>query len=125
MTGRYFVGPADVEPYSPANHVGTFNHRLIGPDTVGSQHLEILHGEIEPGQGALLHSHPGIDQAVYMLAGRARAEIDGQVRELAPGDAAFFPRDMPHVFTAIGEEPVRVLVIYTPPYMENPEKAKR
>jgi quercetin dioxygenase-like cupin family protein len=71
----------------------------------------------------LPHAHPGIDQAIYMLSGRARAEIDGQSRDLGPGDAAFFPRDMPHIFTAIGNEPVKVLVIYTPPYLENPEKA--
>lgn len=125
MTRRYFVSPSEVEPYSPANHTGTVNHRLIGPDTVGSEHLEMLHGTIEPGQGALPHSHPGMDQAVYMLAGRARAEIDGQTRELLPGDAAFFPADMPHIFVALGDEPVRVLVMYTPPYMENPEKAAR
>ncbi len=122
MTARYFISPHEVTPYSPANHTGTVNRRLIGPDTVGSQHLEILHGTVTPGQGALPHAHPGVDQAVYLLAGRALAQIDGQSRELGPGDAAFFPRDMRHVFTALGTEPVRVLVIYAPPYMENPER---
>ena len=52
----------------------------------------------------------------------ARAEIDGQVRELGPGDVCFFPADMVHVFTRISEEPVRVLVIYSPPYGESKEK---
>lgn len=122
---RYFISPGEVVPYSPANHVGTVNHRLIGPDTVGSQSLEVLHGTVEPGHGALPHAHPGIDQAVYVLAGRAVAEVEGEVRELGPGDAAYFPADVPHVLTAIGEEQLRVLVIYTPPYMENPAKAVR
>jgi len=125
MTRRYFVSPGEVEPFSPANHTGTVNRRLIAPDTVGSEHLEVLHGTIAPGEGALPHSHPGMDQAVYLLAGRVRAEIDGQTRELVPGDAAFFPAGMPHIVTAIGDEPVKVLVMYTPPYMENPAKAAR
>jgi hypothetical protein len=28
----------------------------------------------------------------------------------------FFPADLPHVFTVVSEEPVKVLVIYSPPY---------
>jgi len=125
MAGRYFINAGDVEPYSPANHTGTVNRRLIGPETVGSESLELLEGTVEPGQGALPHAHPDLDQVIYMLTGTARAEIDGQSRELGPGDAAFFPKGMPHVFTVIGDRPAKVLVIYTPPYMENPTQAVR
>jgi hypothetical protein len=32
---------------------------------------------------------------------------------------------MPHAFTVISDEPVRVLVIYTPPYEENPNRVVR
>jgi len=125
MAGRYFINAGDVEPYSPANHTGTVNRRLIGPETVGSESLELLEGTVEPGQGALPHAHPDLDQVIYMLTGTARAEIDGQSRELGPGDAAYFPKGMPHVFTVIGDRPAKVLVIYTPPYMENPTQAVR
>jgi quercetin dioxygenase-like cupin family protein len=125
MAGRYFINAGDVEPYSPANHTGTVNRRLIGPETVGSETIELLEGLVEPGQGALPHAHPGLDQVVYILTGTARAEIDGQSREMGPGDAAFFPKGMPHIFTVTGDTPARVLVIYTPPYMENPTQAVR
>ncbi|MCA3875453.1 MAG: cupin domain-containing protein, partial [Burkholderia sp.] len=44
MTGkRYFVRLNDIQGYHPANHVGTLNRRLIGPDTVGAKQLEVLH----------------------------------------------------------------------------------
>ena len=125
MAGRYFINAGDVEAYSPANHTGTVNRRLIGPETVGSEHLELLEGTVEPGQGALPHAHPDLDQVIYMLTGTARAEIDGQSREMGPGDAAFFPKGMPHIFTVTGDRPAKVLVIYTPPYMENPAQAVR
>ena len=125
MAGRYFINAGDVEPYSPANHTGTVNRRLIGPETVGSENLELLEGTVEPGQGALPHAHPDLDQVIYMLSGTARAEIDGQSREMGPGDAAFFPKGMPHIFTVTGDRPAKVLVIYTPPYMENPAQAFR
>ena len=102
------------------------NRRLIGPETVGAKHVEVLlgvvGGELGEGGGALPHRHPGIEQVCYMLSGRARAEVDGQSRELGPGDCCFFPADMVHAFTRISEEPVRLLVIYSPPYGESREK---
>jgi len=122
MTNRYFVRAEDVPGYHPANHTGTLNRRLIGPETVGARHLEVLHGTLDPGQGALPHAHPGIEQVCYVLEGTAVAEVDGQRRELGPGDCCFFPADMPHVFTATGSTPVKLLVIYSPPYGEDPSR---
>ncbi len=125
MARRYFIGFEDVEPYSPANHSGTVNRRLIGAETVGARHLELVHGTIEPGKGALPHAHPGIEQICYMLEGRAIAEVDGHRQELGPGDCCFFPADVPHIFTVIGDAPAKLLVIYSPPYEENPARVVR
>ena len=121
----YFVREDQVEPYHPANHTGTVNRRLIGRDNVGAEKLEVVLGVVEKGKGALPHAHPGLEQVCYMLAGRARAEVGGETWELGPGDCCFFPAGVPHVFTVVSDEPVRVLVIYSPPYEENPERAVR
>jgi quercetin dioxygenase-like cupin family protein len=122
---RYFVKAADVPPYHPANHTGTVNRRLIGAENVGASKLEVVLGVVEKGKGALPHAHPGIEQVCYMLQGRARAEVGGEACELEPGDCCFFPADMRHVFTVVSDEPVRVLVIYSPPYEENPARVTR
>ena len=132
---RYFVKEADVTPYSPANHGDTVNRRLIGPETVGAKHVEVLLGVVGgklagDGGGALPHRHPSRSrrdsrwrkQVCYMLSGRARAEVGGETCELGPGDSCFFPANEVHAFTRISEEPVRVLVIYSPPYGESKEK---
>ena len=122
---NYFVRPEDVPAYSPANHTGTVNRRLIGPETVGAEHLEVLLGTLEKGGAALPHAHPGMEQVCYMLAGRARAEVGGQSREIGPGECCFFPAGEEHVFTVVSDEPVRLLVIYSPPYGEDPTKVVR
>jgi mannose-6-phosphate isomerase-like protein (cupin superfamily) len=85
----------------------------------------MVHGTIEPGKGALPHAHPGIEQVCYLLSGRAVAEVDGQHREMVAGDCCFFPPGMPHVFTVVGDGPAEVLVIYSPPYEENPARVVR
>lgn len=118
-TKRYVVRRDEAEPYSPANHEETVNRRLVGRENVGARQLEVVLGVVTKGGGALKHSHPGIEQACYVLEGRARVEVgEDYVDEVGPGDTVFFPADVPHVFTTVSDEPVRVLVIYAPPYAE-------
>ena len=125
MARRFFVRAADVPAYHPANHTGTTNRRLIGPETVGAKNVEMVLGVIEKSQGAAPHAHPGMEQVCYMLEGTAIAEIGGERCELQPGDACYFPAGVMHKFTATSEQPAKVLVIYSPPYGESPERVTR
>lgn len=125
MARRFLVRPADVSAYHPANHTGTTNRRLIGPETVGAKNVEVLLGVIEKGAGAAMHAHPGVEQVCYLLEGSATVELDGERREMQPGDACFFPADVMHKFTATSEQPAKVLVVYCPPYGESPDKVRR
>ncbi|WP_417252633.1 cupin domain-containing protein [Castellaniella sp.] len=125
MSKQYFLRMEDVQPYSPANHGGTKNYRVISPETVGAKHLEVLIGVIEKNQGALPHAHPGMEQVCYLLEGTAVAEVGGVRHEMTPGDFCFFPPEAPHIFTATSNTPVKLLVIYSPPYGEDPAKVIR
>ncbi len=77
------------------------------------------------GPGALPHIHPGLEQVCYILEGKARVEVAGFTREIGPGECCFFPAGEPHIFAVVSDEPVKVLVIYSPPYNENPAQAVR
>lgn len=124
MKSRCHVRQSDVKPYSPANHTGTKNFRLIGPETVGAKQVEVLIGEVERGKGALPHAHPGIEQVCYLLEGEAHVEVAGEKFEMKPGEACFFPPEAVHLFIVTSEK-ARVLVIYSPPYGEDPKKVVR
>jgi len=124
MKSRYCVRQSDVTPYSPANHTGTRNFRLIGPETVGAKQVEMLVGELERGKGALPHAHPGIEQVCYLLEGEAHVEVAGEKFELKAGEACFFPPGALHLFIVTSER-ARVLVVYAPPYGEDPKKVVR
>jgi len=124
-TPSWLVREAEVPGYHPANHIGTTNRRLISPATVGARHVEVILGVIEKGQGALPHAHPGIEQVCYLISGTARAEMNGEAADMHPGDCCYFPPDLPHVFTVTSDEPARLLVIYTPPYEEQPDRVIR
>ena len=122
MNKTRFVRAEDVKGYHPANHDGTTNYRLISPETVGAGNMEVLLGVIEKDRGAQRHRHPGIEQVCYVLEGTAIAEVGGERKEMGPGDCVFFPADTLHSFTATGDRPVKVLVIYSPPYAESPAR---
>ena len=117
---KYLIRTSELQPYSPANHTGTRNFRLVE-----GRNLEVVLGEVERGKGALPHAHPGIEQVCYLLEGTAIAEVEGERCELKAGDACYFPAGKMHKFTATSDKPVRVLVVYTPPYGERPENVIR
>jgi quercetin dioxygenase-like cupin family protein len=49
--------------------------------------------------------------------------VGGEKFEMAQGEACFFPADTPHIFLATSEH-AKVMVIYAPPYEENPARRK-
>jgi len=120
---KYRIRKEELQPYSPANHTGTRNYRLVGPQ-VGARQVEVILGEVEQGKGALPHAHPGIEQVCYLLEGSAHVEVGGESFEMKPGEACFFPADQTHVFQATSAM-VRVLVIYAPPYGEDPKNVRK
>jgi quercetin dioxygenase-like cupin family protein len=115
----YVIHPYEQPFYSPANHTGTRNYRLVGPKTNGSQYLEIALGDIERHEGSPAHAHPDLEQAVYIIEGEATVEIDGIVSEVKTGDLMYFP---PKVFhdIKVKSERIKLLVIYSPPFEEAP-----
>jgi mannose-6-phosphate isomerase-like protein (cupin superfamily) len=113
-TVRYIVRPEDVPTYSPPLHAGTVNCRLVGRDVNGSQAVEVVLGVVQPGGLAERHTHE-VEQAMYILEGRALVEVNGEAQECGPGTACFFPPGVTHRVESLGPGPLRALVIYAPP----------
>ena len=119
---RVVIRPQDVSAYSPANHTGTSNQRIISRATVGARHVEALIGTIAAGQGAHPHAHPTLEQASLILQGEGVGEIEGREVTIKAGELLFNPMGKFH--SLVTKTPVRVLVVYAPPYAENPYAAE-
>lgn len=118
---KYVIRAEEVTPYSPANHSGTKNYRLVGPTVNGAKAMEIVLGDIERNEGALPHAHPDLEQAAYILEGEALSVVDGVEHHVKPGDMCFFPANVFHSIKVLTER-LKVLVVYSPPYGESPDK---
>ena len=65
-------------------------------------------GKITP-----LHTHPQVDETLYMLEGEILIHIDGEERRLESGGVAMAPRGVPHAFL-VTSETARILFLETP-----------
>lgn len=60
------------------------------------------------------HSHAHNEEYLYMLEGRLRYSVAGEVRDLDAGDSAFTPKGAVHGFSNPFSAPARALVIQSP-----------
>ena len=121
---RYVVRAGDLPSYSPANHTGTRNTRLVSEALNGARYMEVVLGEVEKGAGVSTHAHPGMEQAQYFLEGEADVIVDGVTYQARAGDLCFFPADVFHSVRVTSAR-MKVLIIYSPPFAESPDKVIR
>ena len=121
---KYVLRKSDLSWYSPASHTGTRNARLVSEAVNGARFMEVVLGEVERGAGVSTHAHPGVEQAQYFLEGEAEVVIDGETYHVGAGDLCFFPADVFHSVRVTSER-MKVLIIYSPPYAESPDKVIR
>ena len=65
------------------------------------------------GKTTPLHTHPQVDETLYVLEGEILFHIDGQDQPLGPGAVAMAPRGVPHAFL-VTSETARILCLETP-----------
>lgn len=65
----------------------------------------------EPGE----HTHETEDEMFYVLDGDVTFKCDGESFEARGGSFVFLPRGLPHDYVIRSNEPVRLLVITSPP----------
>jgi quercetin dioxygenase-like cupin family protein len=90
----------------------TINYLVDGSSTgtLGMFELTVPPGSNVPPP----HSHINNDEYIYALEGALRYSVDGQVRDLKPGDCMFSPKGSVHHFSNPYGQTARVLVINTP-----------
>lgn len=74
---------------------------------------------LEPGKGHERHSHPGVEEILYVLSGTGdqTVEVGDETlnRRVGPGVLIHIPPDVYHSTVNAGREPMRLLAIYAPP----------
>jgi quercetin dioxygenase-like cupin family protein len=77
--------------------------------------LEVV---VPPTKGPPLHRHRREDELWYLLAGHLRIKLNEQLLDAPTGSLVFIPRGTPHCFQNLGNDPARLLAVFTPAGME-------
>jgi quercetin dioxygenase-like cupin family protein len=95
---------------------GPLTFKVRGEQSGGA--LTALENLIPPNQGPPLHVHANEDESWYVLEGDLRFRLGEEVSSAPAGSFVFVPRGTPHNFRNVGEQPVRILMMFTPAGME-------
>ena len=66
---------------------------------------------IEPGNSIGFHRHDGEEELFVIMKGRARIDDNGQISEVAAGDAVLTGGGAGHAIENIGDETLEVLAV--------------
>ncbi|WP_456412535.1 cupin domain-containing protein [Oceanithermus profundus] len=111
MEIQALVRPADGAPKKPvAKGKGAFLQVLIGPED-GAPNFILRRFTLEPGGRIPAHRHPTIEHEQFVLKGRMTIGLDGEEREVGPGDAVFIPAGVAHWYENRGDEAVEFLCV--------------
>ena len=71
---------------------------------------------LPPGAETEEHCHPRTEEIYYLLRGRGLISLEGEGREVRPGDGILIPPGTRHRIRNIGQEPLVFLCCCSPPY---------
>lgn len=99
---------ADVPEEPVAAGRGTTRQVLIGPDM--GPNFALRRFIMQPGGGIPNHTNT-VEHEQYVLTGRARIGIGGEVTEVSAGDVVFIPAGTPHWYEVLGAERFEFLCV--------------
>ncbi len=99
----------------PVVTIGKLEIRYLIDGTVAGAGVGVFELTVPPGTRVPpAHSHSGNEEVVYVLDGVMRYTVDGETRDLQPGQRMYTPRGSVHAFSNPHDSTARALIILTP-----------
>jgi len=99
---------------------GRTNYWVCRPDLTETQAFQICQATLPPGEGHNFHTHPELEEVIYVLAGEVEQWVEQTKRILRPGEVAHIPAGLVHAtFNASAQDAV-ILAILSPGKTQGP-----
>lgn len=96
------------------DYKGRTNYWLARPEIADARDLQLCRAVIPPGEGHPFHTHPELEEIIYVLEGKVEQWVEREVRVLHPGEVAHIPRAMVHATYNAGTQDAVILAILSP-----------
>ena len=105
---------AEVPPFVTKD--GSEIRELLAHRNSAIRHQSLAEARLAPGGSTQEHYHPKAEEIYYITDGVGRVGIEGQTRDVKPGDAIAIPPGQRHKLWNTGNETLRLLCCCAPPY---------
>jgi mannose-6-phosphate isomerase-like protein (cupin superfamily) len=99
-------------PFTTAD--GSTIRSILDRSNAPVQNQSLAEASLPAGQATQRHYHKRAEEIYFILQGEAEMEVDGEMRDVRPGDAILLPPGAWHVIRA--QTPLRFLCCCAPPY---------
>jgi mannose-6-phosphate isomerase-like protein (cupin superfamily) len=109
-----FVRVADVE--GEYRNPPRVSRVLLSPKSVGTRAVSMGFNVTEVGSMIPDHIHEDSEEVMFIVSGRAKLVIEGEGEwEIGPETAIYSPLGKKHRLENIGDEPLKLVWVYSPP----------
>jgi len=93
---------------------GNYKKLLVHPERTGNKYCQISLLRIPPGEGFPRHLHPGSEDIIYVLRGRAIFSLGEEEVEVSAGEIIVIPENIPHSAVNRTKRDLEAVVIQAP-----------
>jgi len=95
---------------------GSEIRELLAHRNSAIRHQSLAEARLPVGGSTQEHYHPKAEEIYYITNGIGRIRIEGELRDVKPGDAIAIPPGLKHKLWNTGAEPLRLLCCCAPAY---------
>ncbi len=89
--------------------------QMIGPDEGNCQNMILGVVSFPPGSDPGTHKHDTQEEIIYVISGHGETKVGGKTYPLEPGVAVFTEPGLEHGVKTLGNEPLVLVSVFSPP----------
>lgn len=117
MSRKVFITEADA---IKEDFKGRTNYWMCRPEICPTEDLQICRAVIPPGEGHNFHTHPELEESIYVLEGEIEQWILREKQTLKAGELAHIPKGVVHATFNVSDQDALILAILSPAASKGP-----
>lgn len=108
----YYVRSQDIDGIKLP---GRLWKKLIEPESSGCQNMIFGLVTFPPGSDPGTHKHESEEEIIYVVSGRGETKVGDDIYPLEPGVSVFTEPGIEHGVKTLGDEPLVLISVFSPP----------